>query len=641
MKIFSNNPFAKILGFWVLGLLLARFYPLLLFPFVIWIIIGLFWYGKLFRQKRYPFDLIASTLLAATLVLASAANYRIQHPPLPTSSPDEICFLATVLEKPDEKANSFQVKLRIDLAENDSLDRQTIISWLQKSEKNVNLQAGDQLFCQGRISRIKNRGNPFEFDYSGYLAQQSIYFSCYLKTGKFEKTENQHFNIKLKAEKFREKLLLILRSKLTKAESFEVISALSLGYRKELTPETRAAFVATGAMHVLAVSGLHVGLIYLFLLRVFSFLKRSSSGKWVRFSLILSILWAYALLTGLSPSVLRATLMFSFLLFAESINRTSSIYNSIAASAFALLLINPDILFAVGFQLSYAAVLSIVYFYPLINQLLPTNNPIVKKPWQLFCVSLAAQIGTFPLNIYYFNQFPVYFWLSNFVVIPAAFVLLAGTFFFFAMTPLPVLQNVITFLLEDTNAIVLRCLKAISRLPESVITGISITPGQLTSIILAIVSIILFISLKKAKFLRYTLILLIAFLSLGINEKRHLFNQHRLIIYQNRQTAFHFIDGRSNYILTTDTGKLSPYLYSNTVTKLQLDEPQILPLNEFLKLRERQLLVESDICQFGPDTYILSPKNKNPELAVLKNSLEKTTSKKSSNETESGTKTPP
>ena len=587
MNFFSNNPFVKILGFWLLGLLIARFYPLLLFLFALWIIVGLIWYAKLFRRKRYPFDLIASTLLAAAFVLASAANYRIQHPPLPKLSSNEICFLATVLEKPAEKENSFQVKLRIDLAENDNLNNQEIIAWLQKSEEAANLSPSDQLFFQSRISRIENRGNPFEFDYRSYLAQQGIYFSCYLKTGKFEKTANHHFSIQLAAEKFREKLLLILRSKLKKPESFEVISALSLGYRKELTPETRAAFVATGAMHVLAVSGLHVGLIYLFLLRVFSFLKRSTSGKWVRFSLILSILWAYALITGLSPSVQRATLMFTFLLFAESINRTSSIYNSIAASAFALLLIDSDILFAVGFQLSYAAVLSIVFFYPLINQLVPTNNPFLKKPWQLFCVSLAAQIGTFPLSIYYFNQFPIYFWLSNFVVIPAAFVLLAGTFFFLAATPLPALQNTVAFLLEGTNTAVLSALKAISQLPGAVISGISVTPGQLASLILSILSIILFINLRRTKFLRYSLISLIAFLALGINEKRHLFNQHRLLIYENKQAVFHFVDGRSNYILASDTSQLSPYLYSNTVTKLQLNDPQILPLNEFLKLRKK------------------------------------------------------
>ncbi|WP_170154614.1 ComEC/Rec2 family competence protein [Mangrovibacterium diazotrophicum] len=621
--------------------MLSRFYPLLLIPFALWIIIGLGWYAKLFSRKRYPFDLIASSLLATALVLISSVNYRIQHPPLPTSSSKEICFWATVVEKPAEKENSFQLKLRIEQAENDSLNKQTMMGWLQKSDNAAKLEAGDLLFCQSRISRIENRGNPFEFDYRDYLANQGIYFSCYLKSGKFEKAGKSHFRIRLAAEKFREKLLTILRSNLKKTESFEVISALSLGYRKELTPETRAAFVETGGMHVLAVSGLHVGLIYFFLLKLFSFLKRSHKGKWIRCCLILSILWAYALLTGLSPSVQRATLMFTFLLLAESINRTNSIYNSIAASAFALLLIDSDILFAVGFQLSYAAVLSIVYFYPLINGLVPSKNPIVKKPWQLLCVSLAAQIGTFPLSIYYFNQFPFYFWLSNFVVIPAAFVLLAGTFSLFIATPLPALQHGIAFLLEGTNSAVLIALKFISRLPGAVVSGISITPGQLTAIILAILFIILFINLKQVKFIRYALISLIAFLVIGINEKRQLFNQHRLLVYENKQAVFHFIDGRSNFILTSDTTELSPYVYSNTLTKLQLDEPQIILISDFLQLREKQLFIENDIYQFGLETYILSPENKKPKLTELRNAVENPPPSNSSNKSESEAKTLP
>lgn len=610
MNFFSNNPFVKILGFWLAGLLLAKYLPALLLAFSGWLIAGTIWYIKLLSEKKSPFDLISSTLLTTTILLLSALNYYVQHPPIPHPPNEATYFTVTLLEKPTEKTKLYQVKAIIDKCENDSLNSQHLLCWIEKSEDVSKFEIGDKLFCQGRISRIINRGNPFEFDYQSYLADQGIYFSCLLDANKLKKMGTDQRTPSIIAERFREKLLVMLRAKLKKDENFQVISALTLGYRKELSTETRDSFTKTGAMHVLAVSGLHVGLIFLFLLRVFSFLKYSSLGKWIRFSLVVVFLWSYALITGFSPSVQRATIMFTFLLVAESINRTSSIYNSIAASAFALLFINPDIIFSVGFQLSYSAVLSIVYFHPLFEKILPVENEWMKKPWQLFCVSIAAQIGTFPLSIYYFNQFPVYFWLSNFVVIPAAFVQLAGTFLFFIVTPVQPVQEIVASVLDCTNSIILCLLNRVSHLPGAVISNISISALQLTSLMALILCAVLFITYRRCKFLFYSLFLVIVFLVTGITEKLKLFNQHQLIVYKNQLHTYHFIDGRENYILCRDTGKLELFTYSNVILKLQLNAPRILLSNEKLSIRKECLLIENDICQFGADTYLLPRKKK-------------------------------
>ncbi|WP_372775217.1 ComEC/Rec2 family competence protein [Mangrovibacterium sp.] len=604
MKFFANNPFLKILGFWIAGLLTARHFPILLIATGFILLFFLCWSIYLSVKRKYPFDLALSATLASLIFLLSALNYKLQHPSVPSAPVAETHFLGSLLENPTEKPNSFQCLMRIDYTEPDSLIGRKLICWIEKSPSTGNLQVGDQLFCKGRLNRVENRGNPFEFDYKAYLEQQSIFYSCYLKTENITIAGGSPFSIRLAAEKFRNKLLAQLRSQLPGSESFQVISALTLGYRKELMPETRAFFTTTGAMHVLAVSGLHVGLIFMFLLRLSLFLKHIRKGKLIRFILIATFLWLYALITGFSPSVQRATTMFTFLLIAESTNRTNSIYNSIAASAFALILINPDILFAVGFQLSYAAVLSIVYFYPKLEQMLPVRNKLLAYPWQLLCVSVAAQIGTFPLSIYYFNQFPVYFWLSNFVVIPAAFILLSGTLLFFLFSALPPISKILAIGLDFVNTLVLDLLKFISQLPGALVENISITFGQLTLLVSQIVLIIIFIHYKRARLLQLSLLCFVLFQIIGINNKLNLLNQHKLLIYQGKNPTFHFINGRENYLISSDTSNLSPYIYSMAETQLHLHRPHVIPLVDSVTFRNRDILIENQLCQFGNETYL-------------------------------------
>ncbi len=605
MNFFSNNPFIKLLGFWIIGILIAKYLPILLLAFIVWLIIGSIWFFKLYQTKRYPFDFIGSLLLASILILLSSLNFKLQHPSIPRLPNRTIEFSAIVLENPQEKGNSIQTVLRIEQADVDSLIGFKLLTWVQKDSMMPTISAGSSIFASTQIQSIENSGNPFEFDYKSYMALQGIHYCCYISKKGTTVLESKTRNLRLQAENFRERLLDQLRLALAKQESFEVISALTLGYRKELSPETRESFTDTGAMHVLAVSGLHVGLIFLFLLQLFKFLNRLIGGKWIKLIVISTFLWGYAMITGFSPSVQRATTMFTFLLVAETLNRRSSIYNSIAASAFALLLINPDILFAVGFQLSYAAVLSIVYFFPIMEKLLSSQNPFIKKPWQLLCVSLSAQIGTFPLSLYYFNQFPVYFWLSNFIVIPAAFALLSTTFLFFLTSAIPPLCHFIAFILDNTNSVLLYGLQKISKLPGAVVQQISISGWELTCLFAVIIFFVLFINFKKARYLQFGLLCFLCFLIIGLKTKFDLLDQHQVIVYKTKNQTIHFIDGRENYILSKDTAKLSNYLYGNVLTRLWLAPPIILPISYKTTYISNNFILNDDICQFGDQTFNL------------------------------------
>ena len=606
MNFFRNNPFVKILGFWISGLLIAKFCPVILLLFILSFGAGMGWYLHLSRHRRYPFDPGSSALLAILILLLSGLNYRLDHPQIPSGSEDDSYFRAIVLEKPTAKAHSFQTILKIEQAENDSLNNQQLICRIEKGKLPEDLKAGDQLYCKSKISRIENTGNPYEFDYRNYMALQGIHFRTYLRLNAIHQIGERKLSLKILAENFREKLLSRLRSKLKKHESFEVISALTLGYRKELMPETLSSFTNTGAMHVLAVSGLHVGMIFFFLMRLFSFLKHSKYGNMLRFCLIISLLWSYALITGMSPSVMRASLMFSILLAAESIRRTNSVYNSIATSAFVLLLLNPDILFEVGFQLSYAAVLSIIYFYPLLDKIVQTRIIWLKKPWQLVCVSVAAQIGTFPFTIYYFNQFPVYFWLSNLVVIPAAFLLLSLTFLFFIAAPIPALCELTARLLDTFNSAMLFLLNAISHLPHALISGFAVSPLQLSLLVMMVLLIVLFISYREKKYLALLLSSFLLFQLFSVVAKVKMVNQQKIIHYKGNSGAIHFITARKNYIFCPDTTRLNAAVYSNVVNKLHLAPPVIIQENDLQEFNDSSLIFRNGIIQFGEQTYRLS-----------------------------------
>ena len=216
----------------------------------------------------------------------------------------------------------------------------------------------------------------------------------------------------------------VLKKMIPSKQSYGVASALFLGIRDGIDNEVQNAYRSAGATHVLAVSGLHVGILSAIIAFLLGFLRKHNKFKYLYLFFVLGVLFSYSFLTGLSPSVLRASVMFAIIQIGLTFSRRTNIYNNLAFSAFLLLIFSPYMIFEVGFQLSYLAVLGIVLIQPKIVRLWKPSSWIIKKGWELLTVSLAAQLITFPICLYYFHQFPSYFWLSGFVVIPAAMVIL-------------------------------------------------------------------------------------------------------------------------------------------------------------------------------------------------------------------------
>lgn len=609
MDFFKNYPFVRLLSFQLAGVWIANFCPLAEKLFYLLFLILTFLLIRTIRQKKYPFELVHSAILCVLIVIA--ACHRVsdhQLVPQATQKAGTSYFEARVLSHPIEKVNSLQTIAKI--VQGDSLSSgQKVMVYLKKNEKSWKLRAGDRIIAKGVLLKIRNAGNPYEFNYKKYMERKHILYRVYLDQDHFMVRKSDNRSVRINVRRFQEKLVSQLKEKLHSAQAFQVVAAIALGYRDELSQETQSYFISTGAIHVLSVSGLHVAMIFLFLNNLFSFLKRSNTGNILYFIIITAGLWGYALLTGFSPPVQRAVVMFSFILIGNSLSRPASIYNSIAASAFFLLFSDPDLIFDVGFQLSYMAVTSIVFFYPRLSGLLRTENRPAKYAWQLACVSIAAQIGASPLSIYYFNQFPLYFWLSNFVVVPAGYLILALTGAFLAFSDFGFVASAIAEILCITADATLFLLKKIGDLPGAVVDRLSVSLFQFFCLFTILGLLMLFIVYKKHVLLFGGVFCLLLFQLAGLVQKAALFNQRVLIVYQSKERLIHLINGRTNYLLNDSDAPPDPFLYKNVLVKLKLSEPSVIHLEPTKEIRFKDLIFKSSVIQFTNRTLIIDLQN--------------------------------
>ena len=289
---------------------------------------------------------------------------------------------------------------------------------IKKDSTISQLQVDDHLLVKMVFNTIPEPLNPYGFNYKKYLQQQQIHYQISGENFQFLRLPKGNQTIKGIAANIREKINVALIQYGFKNDELAVVNALLLGQRQHLTSELQQSYIGAGAIHILAISGLHIGIILLILTVAFKPLHYFKHGKMTATALIIIILWMYAIIAGLSASVVRAVAMFTAIAFGMYVNRPSNVYRNLVISMFFLLLINPYYLFEVGFQLSYLAVFSIVWIQPKIYNLWKPKFWILDKLWQLLTVSAAAQIGVLPLSLYYFHQFPGLFFVSNLVIIP-------------------------------------------------------------------------------------------------------------------------------------------------------------------------------------------------------------------------------
>lgn len=289
---------------------------------------------------------------------------------------------------------------------------------IAKAPDVISLRIGEQLVVKKALSKIRLPRNPHQFNYKEYAELRGIYRQINLSKNEFIICENQAITLNSLAQNFRIRVTSSLEKAGFSTTEVNMIKALLLGQRDGISEELIKNYSRAGAIHILAISGLHVGIVLAILNFVLKPLNRFKKTRSIKLLLSLFVLWCFALIAGLSPSVVRAVTMFSAVALGLFGKRSNSLNHNLVISIFLLLLLRPRYLFEIGFQLSYLAVFAIVSIQPIFYKLWNPSWALTRYFWQLLTVSLAAQIGVLPLSLYYFHQFPGLFFFSNLFVIP-------------------------------------------------------------------------------------------------------------------------------------------------------------------------------------------------------------------------------
>jgi competence protein ComEC len=435
--------------------------------------------------------------------------------------------------------------------------------YLEKSAASLVLQYGDEVLLKADFRKVAPPGNPEEFNYQSFLAHHHIFQQAYVKDKDWKSRVHNSGNMFLKGSyALRNKLLNCLEENGLTGDELSVGGALMLGYTDKLDAEILSAYSETGALHVLSVSGLHAAIVYIVFSWLLFFLDKLKYGTVLKAVLLILFLWFYAALTGLSPSVLRAATMFSFIIIAKAFKKHTNIYNTLAASAFFLLLIDPYLILEVGFQLSYLAVIGIVCLQPMISSLLEPENGFLKQAWSVTAVSIAAQLATFPLGLYYFHQFPNYFLLSNLVVIPLSTLIIYLGIALFSLSSVPLGVKYIAAAFAGLIWLLNASVKWIGGFPYALIEGITITATETLLIYALTVFLLLYLAQRRYSSLVITLSLVIALLLSQALEQFRQQRQMELAVYNVKgNTAISLLKGSrvrllADSALLADEGKL-------------------------------------------------------------------------------------
>jgi competence protein ComEC len=516
--------------------------------------------------RRFQFSTLHGTLV--TIVFLSLGSllawYKdIRHDPAWMGRhyrPGDI--LIAVLEEPVvKKTNSYKALTTVRAVCRDERSYAVcgnLIIYFEKDSKVERLNVGTEIIFSNHLQEIKQAANPGGFDYKRSCLFQGITHQVFLKMKEFVVLTDRRPRILAKILfPIRRKILLILRKYIPGVKEQGLAEALLIGYKDDLDKSVVQSYTNTGVVHVIAISGLHLGLIYWLLVRLFGPLRKNKLSKWLSPIMIIAGLWLFSLIAGAQPSVLRSAVMFTCIVLAEGFSRKTSIYNSLAFSAFVLLCVNPFWLWDVGFQLSYSAVLSIVIFMKPIYNWFYIKNKIFDCIWKLSAVSIAAQLLTTPFSIYHFHQFPTYFLLSNLIAVPVSSIIVLGEIFLFAASIVPFIGfmsgKIVSWLISLLNGYVER----VESLPYSLWEGLQVNFAQATLIIFIIAAFASWLLAKDRFWVWPAVIALLVFCVLRSVSFYQSHQQQTLIVYNiPKHQAIDVIDGR-NYFFMGDSELLA------------------------------------------------------------------------------------
>jgi competence protein ComEC len=473
------------------------------------------------------------------------------------------------------------------------------------------LSTGSVLKLEEKLVPYKVAKNPDQFDYSAYLKKQHIYAQIYsndqfVTVSRTKKTDIFYYVATLRAI-----IVDNLKRSSFQQEELNVAVALIMGQKQELSQDLLQNYQYAGAIHILSVSGLHVGLLLAFINFILRPFPNSKRGRLIKLILTIAFLVFFALLAGLRPSVVRSVTMFSFVAIGLYIRRKNSIYYTLLLSMFVILLVQPSFLFEVGFQLSYLALFFILWFQPILAKIWKPKNIVTNYFWDVITVTFAAQLGTLPLSIYYFHQFPGLFFITNLLVIPLLTVIMIigiVTFSIAAFTIVPIyFIKPLEWLIVTLNTII----SSIASLEQFIMKNIALNLFLMLILYLVIIATGLFLdkpTFKKAVVaLSIVLLLQLSF----IHNKWQTASQKEWIVFNSSRNTI-ITERIGNHITTYGNDSIlrrkSQLLNTYAVANFSTITASLPATNSFFFNGKKILLIDSSA---------VLPKNCKPDIIVL------------------------
>jgi len=525
----------------------------------------------------------------------------------------EALYSGSLDDYPEEKENTFKLLLKTDMRisrEGQKRVNGTILLYSKKNKVVSLMLPGDRLVVRCSPAGITNRGNPYEFDYRFYMETRGIRYYAFTDTSDIiSHSVPERRKLAHKALIIRENIINMFRKRGIKGERLALVSAITLGQKNMLDPEQKTWFIKAGVMHIMAVSGLHAVILSLFIFKLLFFMKGRLNILRVIITLIL--LWSFAFVTGLTPSVLRATLMFSFLQAGNLLKRPANGINSVLASAFILILIKPSVIFDAGFLLSYSAVIYIIAFYRDFYSKIRFRHKVIDWIWQSAAVTIIAQAGTLPLTILLFNRFPTWFILSNVIIVPvSSLVIIAG-----ALVPLtyPIgfLSHLVARLLDFLTGLTETLTEKAASLPLSTIENIGMTTIECILLTVSIFLFTRFLLTKKSFSIIYPLSAFLLFLIAGTVRVISTKTTNQLIVYNTQGCLTVGVREGNRVSLFSDTCLIGQEVKRHrAVLSLKPEVNVVRRIPTLIKAFNKRILITEDVTekvmeQAKPDILIL------------------------------------
>jgi len=486
-----------------------------------------------------------------------------------------------------------------------------IVNVQKDSSKNA-LIIGNIIKIETVLQHNQSSKNPDQFDYSRYLADKQIYAQIYCQKSEISISKTIQKDIWYYCAKLHSRIILNLEKSKFNKEEMNVALALILGQQQEISQDIIQDYQYSGATHILSVSGLHVGFIMLFITFILKPIPNTKKGSFFKLISILISLAGFAIISGLSPSVLRSVVMFSFLAIGNHLRRNGNIYHTLLVSILLILLFEPYFLFDVGFQLSYLALFFILWLQPILKNIYKPKNKITNYIWEALTVSFAAQIGTLPLCLYYFHQFPGLFFVTNIIILPIlSFIMIAGIIVMiiaiFTSPPL-----FITMIFEKSIYLLNLMIHAVASVDSFVIRNISFNSYYLFAFYILIISTIIWFkkpNYNKTVFVLSSIILVqFSFILTKIQTE----TEREFIIYnEKKNTLISDRIGKNIIVFTSDTihknennKNINYYLVGNSISLSKVEK-----IKNLMYYQKRKILII--------DSSAIYPLNANPDILIL------------------------